>query len=157
MLLLVCLLLAIWSSTSECISSEESKPLTCPTWMYPNSENNSECVCGSSLSGSVLCNAESSTVHLAKHFCTYFSEELGTTLIGNCPYSLGGLLPKNVSELKDDAGFCGCLHRKGQLCGECEDNYTLPVYSYNQGCVKCKDFKHGWIKSISAAFLPLTL
>ena len=67
-------------------------------------------------------------------------------------------MPKNVSELKDDLEFiCGHLHRKGQLCGECQDNYTLPVYSYNPGCVECKDFKHGWIKFISAAFLPLTV
>ena len=126
--------------------------------MYPSSANNSECVCGDSLNGIVSCNEESSTVYLAKHFCAFFSEELDTTLIGNCPYSLGGLLPKNVSELKDDLEFiCGHLHRKGQLCGECQDNYTLPVYSYNPGCVECKDFKHGWIKFISAAFLPLTV
>ena len=129
MLLPVCLLLAIWSSTSECIGSEESEPLTCPTWMYPSSANNSECVCGSSLSGSVLCNAESSTVHLAKHFCAFFSEELDTTLIGNCPYGFGGLLPKNVSALKDDTGLCGHWHRNGRLCGECEDNYTCLLYT----------------------------
>ena len=156
MILSMCLLLlATWSlSTSECISSKESRPLTCPTWMFRSSVNHSECVCGDGLSGTVFCDAESSTVYLKKHFCIFFSEEWNSPLVGSCPYSHGGLLPKNVSELK---GFiCGHLHRKGWLCGECEDNYTLPVYSYNPGCVKCKDFKHGWIKFIAAAFLPLT-
>ena len=157
MLLSLCLLLAIWSNASECIisDSEESEPLVCPTWMYPNS-NHSECVCGSRLHGIVSCNAETSTVYLANFYCIFFNEELYTTLIGSCPYSTGGLLPKNISELKGDIGLCSLLHRKGRLCGECEDNYTLPVYSYNPGCVKCKDFKHGWIKFIVAAFLPLT-
>ena len=159
MLLLTCLLLAIWPSASEYIGSEESKPFACPTWMYRSSANHSECVCGDSLNGVVSCNAKTSTVHLPRHFCIFFSEELDTTLIGNCPYGSGGLLPKNISKLKDDAyvGLCGHFHRKGQLCGECEDKYTLPVYSYDPGCVKCDDFENGWIKFIAAAFLPLTI
>ena len=37
------------------------------------------------------------------------------------------------------------------------NNYTLPVYSYYLGCVKCEDYKYGWVKFIAAAFLPLTL
>ena len=159
MLLLTCLLLAIWPSASEYIGSEESKPFACPTWMYRSSANHSECVCGDSLNGVVSCNAKTSTVHLPRHFCIFFSEELDTTLIGNCPYGSGGLLPKNISKLKDDAyvGLCGHFHRKGQLCGECEDKYTLPVYSYDPGCVKCDDFENGWIKFIAAASLPLTV
>ena len=52
-----------------------------------------------------------------------------------------------------------CAHLKGQLCGECAENYTLPAYSYYFGCVKCNDFEfnNGWIKFIVAAFLPLTI
>ena len=53
-----------------------------------------------------------------------------------------------------------CVHnyfnRKGQLCGECVENYTLPAYSYFLGCVKCENYNNGWIKFIAAAFLPLT-
>ena len=49
------------------------------------------------------------------------------------------------------------MHRKGQFCGQCEDNYTLPVYSYYLGCVKCEDFRYGWVKFITViAFFPLT-
>ena len=37
------------------------------------------------------------------------------------------------------------------------ENYTLPVYSYYLGCVKCEDYRYRWVKFIVAAFLPLTL
>ena len=53
--------------------------------------------------------------------------------------------------------LCFHLHRTGQLCGECEDNYTLSAYSYYLGCIKCEHCKNGWVKFIAAAFLPLTM
>ena len=31
------------------------------------------------------------------------------------------------------------------------------VYSYNLRCVKCDDFRYGWVKFIAAAFLPLKI
>ena len=155
MLLLVSLLFIIWSSDGECISPEQT---VCPTWTYPNlSSSQHECICGDSLEGAVDCDRETLNVRIVKYYCVFFSEKLNSTLIGSCPYGSESVLPKNVSELKDDVALCGHLHRKGQLCGECEDDYTLPVYSYSQGCVKCKDFKHGWIKFIAASFLPLTV
>ena len=52
--------------------------------------------------------------------------------------------------------MCSHFNRKGQLCGECAENYTLPAYSYYLGCVKCENYNNGWIKFIAAAFLPLT-
>jgi hypothetical protein len=94
-----------------------------------------------------------------KHFCIILSEDLNTTVtfIGTCPYGVGGLLPPNKSELRGFGGFCGFYHRRGQLCGACEENYTLPVYSYYLGCVKCEDYKYGWLKFIGVAFVPLTV
>ena len=114
-------------------------------------------MCGDNLGGAVQCKTKPFHLQFEKYFCIFFSKELNSTLIGSCPYSFGGTLTKIVSELEDYPTFCGHLHRKGQLCGECEDNYTLPVYSYYLGCVKCKDFRHGWIKFIAAAFLPVTV
>ena len=65
------------------------------------------------------------------------------------------LYQKNVSNFVEKSNkFCFHLHQTG---GECEENYTLPVYSYYLGCVKCDSYKNGWIKIIAAAFLPLTL
>ena len=78
---------------------------------------------------------------------------MNTTFVGKCPYRryIGDLelLPKKPSAL---ASFqCGIAHRRGQLCGQCEENYTLPLYSYNLRCVKCNDTKYGWIKYIADA------
>ena len=110
------------------------------------------------LYSAIIYNPEIGTSQLTvQDFCIFFSEEFKTTLIGNCPYGAGGPLPMNVSELRDDARLCDYWHRTGQLCGECDKNYTLPVYSYYLGCVKCEDYRYGWVKFIVAAFLPLTL
>ena len=146
MLLLVCLALGIYFTIGECSRYELS--LKCPTWMYPDSQNN-KCECGSALHGAVYCHSKTLTVHLRKLFCIFFSEELNTTLVGTCPYTLSS------ETLPEDK--CSYIHRTGQLCGECEENYTLPVYSYYLGCVKCEDYRYGWVKFIAVAFLPLTL
>ena len=88
----------------------------------------------------------------------FFSEQLQTTLIGTCPYGFVRQLPRNVSQMiEGSTQLCFHQHRTGPLCGECEENYTLPVYSYDFGCVKCESYKNGWIKFIAAAFLPVTL
>ena len=156
MLLLVCLQLTILFCISKC-SIENSEVATCPTWTYPSPPYN-ECVCGNSLEDVIICNSETLTSQLiVKYFCIFFSEELQTILIGTCPYGSGGMLPRNVSKIKDDDSLCFFLHRTGPLYGECEDNYTLPAYSYYLGCVKCENYKNGWVKFITAAFLPLTL
>ena len=84
---------------------------------------------------------------------------LNTTLLGTCPYSYKRILPKNVSmsQIYEDSSLCSFYNRKGQLCGECAENYTIPANSYYLGCVKCKNYNNGWIKFTVAAFLPLTI
>ena len=131
----------------------------CPTWTYSGPSFNN-CVCGQSLGNIVICDPATLNLSVSvaiDYYCMFFSEEFNTTLIGSCPFSKRGKVSMNVSELKYRNGLCSYLHRKGELCGECEDNYTLPVYSYYLGCVKCEDYKYGWVKFIAAAFLPLTL
>ena len=91
------------------------------------------------------------------YFCIILSEDLNTTYIGSCPYGTGGWLPQSRSELRGSGGLCDFYHRRGQLCGACEENYTLPVYSYYLGCVKCEDYEYGWLKFVAAAFIPLTV
>ena len=154
-MLLVCLVLAIWCSTGECAINSELFP--CPTWMYRKNMQDKECTCGDKLDNAITCFNEKYRVILQKNFCYILSKELNTTLIGTCPYSDGGLLPINESELRDYSHLCHNFYRRGQLCGECNKNYTLPVYSYYLGCVKCEDYSYGWVKFIAAAFLPLTL
>ena len=150
------LMLYILNLLSHGWSVESQSPI-CPAWMYLNFKTN-QCVCGISYQGFVICEPyRSNMTVLEDYYCIYFSEKFNTTLIGNCPYAIGGLQPQNVTQLKENVGKCSYLHRKGPLCGECESGYTLPVYSYDLGCVRCKDYKYRWIKFIAVAFIPLTI
>ena len=150
MLPLVCFLLVLLFH-GKCASSITD----CPTWTYSSPSYNN-CVCGDKFGGVIVCDSAQVRVDV-NYYCMFFSEEFNTTLIGSCPYGVREEVSMNVSELKYRNRCCSYLHRKGELCGECEDNYTLPVYSYYLGCVKCEDYKYGWVKFIAAAFLPLTL
>ena len=120
-----------------------------------------QCVCGIKLHKNIICDPSTlTTVVTEKFICVFFSKELQTTLAGTCPYGSSGVLPRNASEIdvpEESEWFCSHLHRMGHLCGECETNYTLPIYSYYLGCVKCESYENGWVKFAAAAFLPLTL
>ena len=149
--------LIITNTFTVCVDSSD-QPI-CPTWTYPSPSGN-ECICGSDLDHVVLCDPETLTVHLTvKFFCfmLFNSNGVNMTLLGTCPYGGTERLPRNFSMLHEDSMLCSFYNRKGQLCGECADNYTLPANSYYLGCVKCKDYNNGWIKFIVASFLPLTI
>ena len=152
---LVCLLI-ILIHDSKCNIGSSELP-TCPTWTYRRPSDN-ECICGVRLHNSIICDQKTLTTLITERsICVFFSRELQTTLAGTCPYGFRGKLPRNISKIDESKWFCFHLHRTGQLCGECEESYTLPVYSYFLGCVKCESYKNGWIKFAAAAFLPLTL
>ena len=152
-------LLTILIHESKCNNESTGLPI-CPMWTYPSPSDN-HCICGTKLHNSIICDRNTlTTVLIVREICVFFSEELQTTLAGTCPYGHGGILPRNASEIElpyESKWFCFNLHRTGPLCGECEENYTLPVYSYHLGCVKCESYKNGLIKFAAAAFLPLTL
>ena len=64
------------------------------------------------------------------------NNEKTKVVVGACPYNKGGdayesisayhSLPSNVTEL--DRAMCGL--RNGQLCGQCMEGHSPPVYSY---------------------------
>ena len=131
---------------------------TCPIWTHLSPSHN-ECICGNSLKETIICNPETLTAQLIVRFlCVmmFSSKSVNSILLGTCPYGNKGILPKNMSEISEDTSLCSFFNRKGQLCGECAENYTLPAYSYYLGCVKCENYNNGLIKFIAAAFLPLT-
>ena len=148
-------------TTMSCMCADSSDLSTCPIWTYP-SPSGSECVCGASFINIIICNTETLAIQLImKFFCFILNNDNGvnTTLLGTCPYGDLQRLPKtfNMSQIYEDTRLCSFYNRKGQLCGECAENYTLPGYSYYLGCVKCNSYNNGWIKFIAAAFLPLTI
>ena len=148
-LCLVLILLAVCCSYCE-------EP--CPIWMHQDeSDPQHKCVCSATLGGIVQCHDGSRGAYIINDYCMFFSEESNKTLIGSCPFGHDAMLYGTVSDLKSGSKQCNHYYRKGRLCGECDDNYTLPAYSYSLRCVQCDDFKYGWIKFIAIAFLPVTV
>ena len=122
----------------------------CPTWTYPNKSSlQNGCVCGSLLEDAVKCNPTTLDVFISPYYCMSYDDCLNTTVVGICPYMQiahqysSVLVPKEPSSLSSP--FCGIFHRRGRLCGECQENYTLSLYSYNLGCVVCERSQYNWI------------
>ena len=161
MKLLFILLTAICQNTIVCEHANiKHHYRICPTWTHPNeSSSQHECICGDSLKHTVKCDPTTLDVYLSPLYCISYDEDLNNTVIGNCPYGQFPvktlMVPKERSALTSFQ--CGSKNRRGQLCGQCEENYTLPLYSYNLKCFKCNHSHYGWIKYIAAAFLPLTV
>ena len=63
-------------------------------------------------------------------------------------------LPRNVTQL--DREMCGLTARTGQLCGQCMENCSLPVYSYYPQCVNCTGGTNNWAKYLAVSLLPTT-
>ena len=64
-------------------------------------------------------------------------------------------VPKTC-ELTNDWKLC-VEHRTGQLCGECEQGYTVHHHSFNFLCKKCRYGAAGLVIYIFAELIPLAL
>ena len=100
--LLVCLILALsWCSVSRGDAAPSEYP-PCPTWMYRQSPLDKECTCGNDLHDAVTCLPEKYSAIVIKDFCIALDEDHNSTvIIGTCPYSTGGKLPKHIPDVKD--------------------------------------------------------
>lgn len=141
---------------SECIR-EYANVTECPTWTYPNkSSSQHECVCGDIIKGAVNCNPVTLDVSISPYYCMSYDENMNTTIVANCPYRPPEYeysfmqVPKEPSVIS--SFLCGSYHRRGRLCGECKENYSLSLYSYNLGCIKCDTSQYNWIKFVAAVF-----
>ena len=65
------------------------------------------------------------------------------------------VVPNDTSQL--DTDVCGYTHRTGQLCGQCVNGTSPPVYSYYPQCVDCPAGTNNWAKYLAASLLPTTL
>ena len=145
---------------SQC--SSDSK---CPTWFTCNSQNH--CQCGNRHSGAIACNNEAQNSAILVCHCVTYSPKSRLTFAGsyfyNCNFHhqkgggnrLYNQLPKQPEVLINNS-VCAPFHRTGLLCGDCEDEYSPQVLSYNLSCVKCPDGHKNWWKYGLAAFVPLT-
>ena len=144
----------------------------CPSWtvcnLYgpPPKKGDCICSCGSYLKGIMYCNINESNNHslvgVEHGYCMTFNKTNTTLLVGSCPFNLrrGGLvftyqdIPSNPYEI--DGVLCGYTNRTGQLCGQCVDGYSPPVYSYYPQCVRCSPGTNNWPKYLAVALLPTT-
>ena len=144
------------------LSSVITENATCTsTWLTPG--DNSNCKCGSSLGGIVQCDNSSGKVRLLRCYVMTYGVNESTLVVGSSLYGCvverlanpHYPLPSNTSELNE---LCSRYHRKGQLCGKCEEGFALPVYSYNTSCVNCTNhYANNWIQYLAVSLLPLTL
>ena len=127
----------------------------CPPWFTNETE---ECLPGPTLGGIIQHDLLTLQTTLLECYC--MTEEDGSLVVGACMYTCKAVmsyypLPCHVSQLENFT--CADLHRHGKLCGQCEDGYAIPVYSYDLACVKCENYAYNWLKYVAVAFLPLTL
>ena len=96
-------------------------------------------------------------------FCMTLNNNQTKPLVGSRPFSVKEypyhlprlIIPNDISQL--DTAVCGFTNRTGQLCGQCENGTSPPVYSYYPQCVDCPAGTNNWAKYLAVSLLPTTL
>ena len=133
----------------------------CPTWFICKPDKH--CQCGDSHNHVLQCNAEELTSAVLDCNCVTYDGYTKLTYVGACFYNCENnkndrvykILPKSPETLTNKS-VCTEFHRKGLLCGDCEEGHSPFVLSYNLSCVKCPDGHKNWWKFFLVAFVPLT-
>ena len=141
---------------------------TCPTWTIYDVSTNS-CECGRNVYNAASCvrinecPKETFLVAVLYGYCMTLNKDESKTVVGACPYSVQRArdpwprltVPSNSSQL--DAVVCGYINRTGQLCGQCVNGTSPPVYSYYPQCVHCPAGTNNWAKYLAVSLLPTIL
>jgi len=131
------------------------------TWTIYHPQTNS-CECGRSIDDIVFCHevAGEFEVTMLFGYCMTLNKDQIETVVGACPFNfrrniyLPSLaIPSHPSQL--DAAVCGFTKRTGQLCGQCVNGTSPPVYSYYPQCVNCST--SNWAKYLTVSLLPTTV
>ena len=138
----------------------------CPSWFTCNSQNS--CQCGDKHNYAVVCDSKYGKSAVLDCHCVTYDRRTGFTYLGLCFYNCQNnnlqekidyiykKLPQKPEELINKSA-CTHFHRSGLLCGDCEQEHSPFVFSYNLSCVRCPDGHKNWWKFIFAGFVPLTL
>ena len=153
--------------STESVSSQSQ---LCPPWTY-RKYNSSDCVCGDSVNGVVICNEPSSeptafchdtplSVCLLTCHCMSYSEKFGTVILGECPFLCTShyyyRIPNSSEQLNTTCSTVVLQNRTGQLCSKCTEGYAPSAYSYGLQCADCTNYHNNWIKYLLIAYLPVT-
>ena len=165
--LLTLAVLVAFSGTSPDLTEPNKPPVnsTCPIWTLYNASTN-RCECGENIFGIVTCVPvegfhNTFVVGVTHGFCMTLNNDQTKPVVGSCPFSVKRypyqlhIVPNDASQL--DIAFCGFTHRTGQLCRQCENGTSPPVYSYYPQCVHCPAGTNNWAKYLAVSLLPTTL
>ena len=133
----------------------------CQYWSHYNRDTG-KCECGSDLFSIVKCKTVEGSntevnISVIYGYCITLNKGQTRAVVGACPYHhqhcpprcLYHLLYKNITAI-----MCGHTNRAGQLCGQCLDGYSPPVYSYYAECVSCSPGTNNWPKLLALSLLP---
>ena len=168
--ILFLLLMVSKSSNTELLNNEETRCSNnndCQTWFICNNQKN--CQCGDRHHGKIACDDNSRISAILECNCVTYDEESKSTFLGSCFYNCEShygfhqwkhymvyqWLPEHPQILVNLSIYT-YFHRRGPLCGDCEEEHSPLVFSYNLSCVKCPDGHKNWWKFVLAGFVPLT-
>ena len=135
---------------------------TCPPGTaYDPPQHNCSCIPKSD--DIVLCKYQCGEfeVGVLNGYCMTMNSKRSEVVVGSCLFRTQNsdmthtIVPNNSSQL--DGAVCGYAHRTGQLCGQCVNGTSPPVYSYYPQCVKCPAGTNNWAKYLAVSLLPTTL
>ena len=152
--------IVVLSGAAFGLNEDDPANSTCHTWTIYHPQTNS-CECGSSIDDIVFCHevAGEFEVTMLLGFCMTLNKDQTETVVGACPFNFRRryfsslAIPSHPSQL--DATVCGLTKRTGQLCGQCVDGTSPPVYSYFPQCVNCST--SNWAKYLTMSLLPTTV
>ena len=146
-------------------NSSDLHNASCPTWMHWNIHQK-QCVCGVVYADSVVfCSSHTMQVGALHGYClTHSKLNDQTFIVGSCQYNLMKVSAKNsfylllpLDPTLLDSAMCGDFKRTGQLCGDCTQGYSAPVYTYHPQCVNCTEHTSNWGKYMAVSLIPQTV
>ena len=135
---------------------------SCPTWFICN--NKGKCHCGPEYKDYLKCDDKNMVSSVLN--CRCVTKIDNETYLGSCFYNCERPLETTrhlniyheISDKTDLNKFiCGRFNRTGISCGQCTDNTSPLVLSYNLSCVHCPDGYKNWWKFVVFGFVPLTV
>ena len=145
----------------------------CPLWTVAKNDTEG-CECAKFDHLTVRCNISPYSVSVRLLQCMTADTDINP-VVGPCLYNSNSTFGRPHVRAKFDfctawfskiatnssknlnSEMCGSYKFEGLMCGQCINDYGLPVYTYNLACVKCVHYKYNWLKYVAVAFLPLTV
>ena len=153
--------IVVLSGAALGLNEDDPVNSTCPTWSIYQFQTNT-CTCDSNIHNVVFCHNVAGKLEITMLFgyCMTLNKNQTETLVGACPFNFkhsqgwtSFVIPSHPSQL--DAAVCEFTNRAGQLCGQCMDGMSPPVYSYYPQCVNCST--SNWAKYLTVSLLPTTV